>query len=387
MGISSNLSRTKAAVHLLALGMMAGLCPTVSEAALIFHSTMDTAGDIEVPAIHQELYSPASNAIPGPDYIEFVPGRFGSAVTIDNGGGLFNGPIHFQGANFDFVDPDQDGGRLDMWIRFDEDPQVAWGPWVFRSNWPIRTVNFEVTDGVMMFDVYGELAHNERTNYGKFRVFPRNRPAWEDVNTGEWHLFTFRWRNNGDVHKDEIHYYIDGIHVGSDYNGNLPAASQFTEMYLAPLNQGNEIKFTIDEIYSFDSWDVSGIDGNFANLDIPEGVTLTYPMDGGYPTWGNPVTLTNVITFEFFMVNSANSTCDCDLYVDDALVGSTTTSSFAHTEITRAQALANGNHTYQVKCDEDRLVSPVNEFSVDFDGGTPTVGDSIGSIKTRFRRP
>lgn len=379
---SRSLRRLGLIVSIVSLAL--GLCGTVSRADLIFHSTMDSAAEIEVPAINQGVYSPTSDAIPGPQYIEFVPGRFGTAVSIDNGGGLFNGPIHFKGANFDFVDPDQDGGRLDVWLRFDEDPHEAWGPWVLRSNWPTRRINFEITDGKMMLDVYGEVPNNERTNYQKFRVVPSMNSSWGDISVGEWHLFTFRWRNNGDVHKDEIHYYIDGAHIGSDYNGNLPTAEQFNEMYLSPLNGGNEINFTIDEIYSFDSWNVSGATGNFADISFPEGVTLTYPMDGRYPVWGSPVTLTNVITFEFFVINDQSQTCECDLYVDDSYVGSMTATSFGHSEITRSQPLPNGTHTYQVKCDEDRLISPVNQFNVDFDGGTPVHKKTFGSFKRQY---
>lgn len=357
-----------------------------AHAGLLFFSTMDSAAEIETPAVYQELYAPVGDAIPGPGNVSYVTGRFGNAVQIENSNGPVDGPIRFKDANFDFDDPAQDGGRLDVWLRFDQDPHTALNnTWILRTNWPTRRINFEMTGGDPMLDVYAEVAHNERTNYYKFRVSPRNHPAWENLSAGEWHLFTFLWRHNGGLHKDEIHYFIDGQLIRSDFNGNLPIQEQLTDLLFCPRLNGDEIDMSFDEIYSFDSWDVSGINGNFADLQIPEGVTLTYPMDGRYPQWGEPVSDTNQLTFAFYTVDTVKESCDCDVYVDDNLAGSVTATERAYTEFYHATPLSNGTHTFQVKCDGDRLVSPVHQFNVDFTG-TPIKPKSFSSLKQIFKR-
>lgn len=337
-----------------------------SSTSLIFHSTMDDAAAIHQPEISQATYPNESQTIVSPGVISYVAGQFDTAARFATSGGAWDGKVKLKGENFDFDDPDQDGGRLDMWIRFDEDPHSVANVFVMSEWTGTRNMNFELTGSpsAMMLDCYGEVPASERTNFQKFRVNPRDEQTWQSVATGEWHLYTWLWRNNGDQHKDEIHYYIDGVHVGSDFNGNLAVSvDSFPYMGLAPGSSGG-IAMTLDEIYSFDSWNLDGVNGNFASLQIPEGVTLTYPMDKDYPTWGEAVPVRN-IDFAFYVVDDQNPSCDCDIYIDDALAGTVTTQSRAYTEFPSPFSLTDGTHSFQVKCDGDRLVSETTQFNVD----------------------
>ena len=108
-------------------------------------------------------------------------------------------------------------------------------------------------------------------------------------------------------------------------------------------------------------------------------------MDGRYPQWGEPVTDTNQITFAFYTVDDVKESCDCDVYVDYNLAGTVTATERAYTEFYHSTPLSNGIHTFQVKCDADRLVSPVHQFNLDFTG-TPIEPKSFSSLKRLFKK-
>lgn len=359
---------------------------------LLLHSTMDSAQDIFRPVFATGVYATVEEAIPGPAHVTYETGRYATAARIDARGFQYtwpvDGPIRFHGDNFDFADPNDDGGRLDFWIKFNVDPHNTYqNTWVGRSNWGERYINLEFAGSPadFMVDVYSDVVNTDRTNYGKFRVGPRTWSVYENIQQGEWHLFTITWRRNGGPHKAELHLYIDGTQEGckgcNDYNGNLPPAGSITDFFFSPQLYNNYILFSIDEVYSFDSWDVSSVAGNFADLQIPEGVTVTYPMASGYPTWGSPVPA-SLDAFEFFVVNYQTDPCECDVYVDDELIGSILTISQAHTEVASPRRWSEGMHTVQVKCDDDRLVSPATPFEVYLD--VPTGVSSFSQFKALF---
>ncbi len=372
--------------------------------SMLLHSTMNDAAAIHQPAVAAATLATVNLAVPGnapvpgtgapQQNVFFEPGIFGAAARMDGPGYVYDWPndglVRFHGDNFDFSDPERDGGRLDFWVKFNLDPHAtSANTWLARSSWGERHINFEFSGSPadLMVDVYGEVDHNYRTNYEKFRALPRGWSEYENIQQGEWNLFTFLWRNNGGPHKAEIHLFINGTQEGcttcSDYNGNLPGDGDVTDFFFSPPLVDDYILFSIDEVYSFDSWDVTGLSGNFADLQIPEGVTLKYPQDKDYPIYGNPVPERNV-TFEFTVVNDASPSCECDIYVDGDMVGSTTAISGAHTEWFYPEALVAKIYTWQVKCDDDRLVSPLNDFEAQATV-TATENESVGGLKGRYR--
>lgn len=348
------------------------------EPSLLLYSSMESPEEILRPSFATATYDSLDEAIPGIEHITFEAGRAGRAARIDANGFQYSwpvdGPLRFHGDNFDFADPDNDGGRLDFWIKFNVDPHTIYeNTWLARSNWGQRYINYEFAGSngnptdLFVF-VYSDIPNNERTNYGGFGVTPRGWNRYEGIRQGEWHLFTLTWRRNGGPHRAELHLYIDGTQEGcltcNDYNGNLPPDGSITDFFFSPQLYDHYIPFSVDEVYSFASWDVSNLQGNFADLQIPEGVTLTYPMDSRSPIWGSPVTDPNLV-YEFFVINDEADTCSCDLLVDGAYAGSVLAESGILMEIAGSAPLAEGTHTFQVTCDEGRLVSDVTQFVVD----------------------
>ena len=373
-------------------------CAIPAQAGLILHTTLQDAGAIQRPAVAVTDFATEAEAVPGAGHVTFEPGQVGNAARIDASGfegtiGPSDGPFRIHGDNIDFADPGQDGGRLDIWIRFDENPHTTGAnTWVARSNYGAsRYVNYEFSSSGgpadMMIDMYSDVDHNYRTNYEKFRVLLRDWSVYENIQAGEWHCFTFLWRNNGGQHKDEIHVFIDGTQAGcqncSDFNGNLPPVSNgVTDFWFSPPLNGDVIRFSVDEVYAFDSWDFEGITGNFPELQIPEGIVMKYPQKNAYPVWGNPAPNGN-FGFEFTMNNDVNETCDCDLYVDGNLEKTVQVTSGEHVEVRTATPVSKGDHTWQVICDEGRIVGPENPFYVEED--VPIGPKSVGGWKKMYR--
>jgi hypothetical protein len=239
----------------------------------------------------------------------------------------------------------------------------------------------------MMIDVYGEVPHNHRTSYEKFRVLPRGWTVYENIREGEWHVFTFLWRNNGGDHKDEIHIFIDGTQEGcltcSDFNGNLPPPGAIVDFFLSPFLYDDYMLFTVDDVYAFDSWDFTGLSGNFPDLEIPEGIVMKYPQLNQYPVWGSPVPRGD-IDFEFTVNNDVNEICECELYIDGNLEKTVTAASGAHIEVTPNAPIPMGDHTWQVICDEGRIVGPEHSFHVE--ANVPVKQKSFGGTKRSFRQ-
>ena len=88
---------------------------------------------------------------------------------------------------------------------------------------------------------------------------------------------------------------------------------------------------------------------------------------------------------ETHLVDDVKQSCDCDVYVDGAMEGTVRTAERAYTEFFHPKRLSNGTHNFQVKCDGDRLVSPVHQFNVDFTG-TPVKKKSFSTLKELFQR-
>jgi hypothetical protein len=390
---------SRAALTASCVALVCCLAYANASAGLILYTTLEDAGAIQRPEVAITDFETLSEAVPGLEHVSFEPGRVGTAARVDATGfynsiGSADGPFRIHGDNIDFADPDKDGGRLDIWVRFDEDPHATTAnTWLARSNYGVsRYVNYEWSSSGgtadMMIDMYSDITQNHRTSYEKFRVSPRGWSVYEDIREGEWHCFTFLWRNNGGEHKDEIHLFIDGAQAGcqscSDFNGNLPPAENgVTALWFSPPLEGNFLKFSVDEIYAFDSWNFDDLTGNFPDLEIPEGIVMKYPQLNQYPVWGNPVPRGDV-DFEFTVNNDVNDICECDLYIDGNLEKTVTAASGAHVEVTPNAPVPMGDHTWQVICDEGRIVGPVHTFHVE--ANVPVKQKSFGGTKRSFRQ-
>jgi hypothetical protein len=113
----------------------------------------------------------------------------------------------------------------------------------------------------------------------------------------------------------------------------------------------------------------------------PEGIVMKYPQLNRYPVWGSPVPRGD-IDFEFTVNNDLNEICECELYIDGNLEKTFSAASGAHMEVTPNEPVPQGDHNWQVICDEGRIVGPVTSFFVEAD--VPVKRKSFGGTKRSF---
>jgi len=369
----------------------ATLGDTPSGQAMLLHSTFASADAIHNPAVSQTTYGTQAEAVPDLANLSFVAGSHNSAAQVGGSISESTGAIRFDADNFDLVDIGQDGGRIDLTMRFDTDPKTHdTNTWIFYDAFTgtgNRDINFELTGSspvYPMLDIYGTIEQSdERTPYGLFRpasvaIYGANMTPWNAVDSGEWHDYTLLWRNNGAGFSDEAHMFIDGTLVHSSYNGSLPGAADITDLHFAARSASQDLDFTFDELYSFDSWDVSGDTGDFATITWPEQVYQKHPLADG--TWGDTglqITSSNQITYEWMVQNDQEATSDWELFVEGVSVATGTgLANLEHFTYTDPQALPNGNRTWRVEADGGRIVSPTLTFDLQY---TPPAGPAITS--------
>ncbi|RMG41619.1 MAG: hypothetical protein D6719_08210 [Candidatus Dadabacteria bacterium] len=358
---------------------------TNSPAGVLLYSSMDSEQAIYSPCIVQKKLASIDAALPG----RSKPGEVTFENSLHGKGARFNGvdnqPAYlaaFDSDNFDFSDPEGDGGRLDLWIKFNTDPHKFWSNlWVFRTDSNLKTVYRTIVfeplnyfynnrDDAFMIAFYSDAGHAE-SSYSGASMNPRDWGYWKSsVAQNEWHIYTITWRNNG-PDKGEMHLYIDGRQDGcwacNDYSINLPEINSSNIFMLSPHLNNKMLDFSVDEIWSFSSWDFTAPSDpalrTYASLQRPDQIRLAYPLPHKYPLWGQIVTKARPV-FQFIPIYSAKENFACDLYINGSKVRSVVTSNDRYTEILSPVDLSSGTHTYQLKCDADRLVSEQAEITV-----------------------
>jgi hypothetical protein len=166
---------SRAALTASCVALVCCLAYANASAGLILYTTLEDAGAIQRPEVAITDFETLSEAVPGLEHVSFEPGRVGTAARVDATGfynsiGSADGPFRIHGDNIDFADPDKDGGRLDIWVRFDEDPHATTAnTWLARSNYGVsRYVNYEWSSSGgtadMMIDMYSDITQNHRTS-------------------------------------------------------------------------------------------------------------------------------------------------------------------------------------------------------------------------------
>ena len=378
----------------------------------LLYSKMGSANDIYSPVVAASQMPSLAEAVPGAasGEVSFEPGVDGMAVRFDGEGSVPPALAVFHGDNFDFEDSEGDGGMMHFWLKFNDGPHPFPGNhWIMRTDWnrdgpwlrSDRWFVFEPMGGnqgilVAFYSVLG----SPRSQYGTSSVNPYSGPLWnEQVQQNQWHSYTLLWRNNG-PDKGEMHLFIDGTQEGcnfcSDYNINLPKKERFTKLFLSHFlardgQPEQMMSFSMDEFYSADTWDYEMPDDwpvTKPSARFPEGVRLTYPRPHRYPQWGQIVRRA-VPSLEFVPVNYQKEIFSCDVYVNSKLQGTVATSDNKFTSLSAVDSLETGVHTYQVKCDAERVSSPLWTFRVEVPGhcadgilnGDETAVDCGGSCK------
>lgn len=357
--------------------------------SMLMHSTMGSASAIHAPAVSQATYATEGEALPGSANITYVAGPDGNAakVTSPSEG---NGDILFLGDNFDFFDVAQDGGRVDLVVRFDTDPKARPNDWLLYSD-PTgggRWINFEmVASGSSWptFIGFSDDANTERRAYPEQGWALRGdmwgtysaSDYWDAVDVDEWHTYSWLWRNNGGTDKDEVHLFIDGNLVGSDYNGNLPnPVGNADDLDYVALAGGSTASYSYDDVWSFSSWDVSADTGTFAALAWPDSVFLKHPVPNPFKGDPTSITTSNVITYEFMVFDQFSATSVCSLFVDNIFVDTVVASNLEHVQLTDPQELDTGDTPWQVRTDGG-VVSPIWTFDMQY---VAPLGPSIVSV-------
>ncbi|MFC2143701.1 DNRLRE domain-containing protein, partial [Candidatus Aenigmatarchaeota archaeon] len=337
----------------------------------LLYCKLDSDQEVFSPTTHTaQMGSLGEAVVEAGSEITYVSGYNGFATLIDPVA-PYTERLVFAEPNFDLLDIDSDGGRIDFWIKFNDDPQsMNANHFIGRTNnlipdGPIYWYTMEIVPSNYPYFELISTSDNNNTG-GRLVVHPNTWEVWENIEAEQWHQFSILWRRNHLDDKAELHLFIDGTKEGcygcSDYNGNLPPDSSFSELIFGTYaGGGDKLNFTLDELWSFSRWNHGAGAGTYASLSIPEGVTLTFPKNNALLYTDRPV-------FDFIANNDINNIFSCGLYIDSVLrqtlpvVMDGVLSSFI------SQEFETGTHTWYVVCD-GRLTSETRTFEIDASAG------------------
>ncbi|MHB8773334.1 MAG: hypothetical protein ACYC7J_20280 [Syntrophales bacterium] len=190
--------------------------------------------------------------------VMFEPGYQGNGARF-RPSGTSKGMIFVPGSSWDYADLDNDGGRLEFWLKFNFDPhQVGLGnKFVLQSNPYVFSAEFYGTTPFLSFEFFNN-SMNPKTNY-RFMVYATSSwDKWANWVQGEWHKITLTWKRNEGDGNVELHLYIDDTQAGcpvnqcNDYFGYLPEAGIVQDLRMGNILGGTyAIDFMMDSVGSF----------------------------------------------------------------------------------------------------------------------------------------
>lgn len=232
-----------------------------AQEGLLLHSGLGSDSEIANPHTVKEGLARVSRPLrwTGKDSsIIYEEGVVGRAVRFGSKKGTSEVAV-FSGNGFDFSDPAMDGGKLEFWLRFNEDPHVFGGnKFIMRTEpyLPAFTIEIYATNPYMVFEFRDKRnAENARTNY-RFLTYTGEWAKWLEWKRGEWHKVTLEWKRNSAPGEAELHLYIDDTQEGcpvdhcNDYHGYLPEEGAWNEVYVGNFGRQTTIDYTIDELRS-----------------------------------------------------------------------------------------------------------------------------------------
>lgn len=216
--------------------------------------------EIEKPAVAQGLNERAVRRSGKGSEIIYEDGIKGKAARFGSTKGTSEVAV-FQGSGFDFSDTGKDGGKLEFWLKFNEDPHVYSGSkFIMRTEpyLPAFTIEIYATNPYMVFEFRDKRnAENAGTNY-RFLAYTGEWNRWLDWKKGEWHKLTLKWKRNSEPGEAEMHLFIDDTQEGcpashcNDYHGYLPDEGAWKEVYIGNFGRQTTIDYSMDELKSFD---------------------------------------------------------------------------------------------------------------------------------------
>lgn len=193
--------------------------------------------------------------------ILFEEGKNGPAIRFAaDGKSLASAVAAFAADNFAFFDQFDQGGRLEFWLKFNEDPhQFKGNKMILRTEPypPVLTVEIYGSRPFLALEFQGN-GKNPNTNY-RFITYTEGWDKWYAWKQGEWHKLTLAWKRNKGSSSAEMHLFIDDSQDGchqtkcNDYNGMLPKPGSWEEVLIGNFGRSFGIDYSISEIKSFGS--------------------------------------------------------------------------------------------------------------------------------------
>jgi hypothetical protein len=258
------LSRRGNTLLILALMLCAdGTSSAYGEGKLLLHARMSDETEINNPAFAVQKVTgweqgKAVRKTPGAE-LRFEEGKYGQATRfVTNDKNRASAVAVFAAENFAFSDPFDNGGRLEFWLKFNEDPHQFKGNKILLRTEPYPPVLMVEIYGSRPFlalEFYGN-GNNSKTNY-RFITYTEGWDRWYAWKQGEWHKVTLTWKRNKGADNAEMHLYIDDSQEGcpekkcNDYFGKLPEPGSWQEVLLGNFGGRAPIDFSIGDVRSF----------------------------------------------------------------------------------------------------------------------------------------
>ncbi len=189
----------------------------------------------------------------------FEEGKNGPAIRfVADGKSLASAVAVFAADNFAFADQFNHGGKLEFWLKFNEDPhQFKGNKMILRTQPypPVLTVEIYGSRPFLALEFQGN-GKNPNTNY-RFITYTEGWDKWYAWKQGEWHKLTLTWKRNTGSSSAEMHLFIDDSQDGcpqakcNDYSGILPKPGSWQEVLIGSFGRSFGIDYSISKLKSF----------------------------------------------------------------------------------------------------------------------------------------
>ena len=237
----------------------------------LLHMKMESVNEVNNPTVATQKMSPSAIRTSANGQIVFEQGVDGNAARFVINGSTLNqsSSIDIAHDNLDYSDINDDGGKIEFWMKFNQDPHIPRAETFFLNSdiYPGTLVGEILgSDPYLMFEWYTNRVYTAN----RFLVYSGGWDKWQNWKQNEWHKITIVWKKNGPSEgKAEMHLFIDDTQQGcpanncNKYNGYLPRVDQWTRAIVGNFgDKGNGAVFatgnsaaldwSIDELKSFD---------------------------------------------------------------------------------------------------------------------------------------
>lgn len=211
---------------------------------------LDFESDAEIAASLATL-DPAGAS---PEYEAGIDGGAARFVELEEG----HLQVVLDPAAIDFSDEHDDGGRLDLWIKFNGDPHTYAGAKHLMRGEPLGgSTGFSIeiygSTPYIVLETQARNGVNPRSRY-RFFTYTESWPLWTDWVPGTWHKLSWIWKRNPGEGNAEMHVTIDDSQAGAaphkvnDYFGRLPDPGSLTRVLLGNMGGNRDLDHSLDAL-------------------------------------------------------------------------------------------------------------------------------------------